>query len=1147
MRSIVLAVGLLLSASVIQASDQAYLVKELNTSLAPYGSNPVHLQHVGNLVYFMTQSTNELWRTDGTEAGTFFLSKGARGRVAFGGKLWFTKADGDTQLWSTDGTVAGTQAIAMPADVTVRSLMAGPTHLYFLHGRKLWRTNGTAATTAQVSNTDLTPFSEDALGAPGWAAMGQSLYFLATTNAEVAPLALWSVNDNGLTLVRDLVTASFTRPRTTGSTLFLQRTDPNWAPSQYWKSDGTAAGTTALRSSQPITNGYIGPNGMLTSGTHVYFVGRDTIDGPQRLWRSDGTDAGTVVIADSLPGASTTFSAWCLSRLANGKMLFAGTPLGADANQFAGLWVVDGTTTSFLTNIPRPSGYLLEIPEAAGFALFDAQGLWRSDGTVAGTFPMSSDFTSLGDSVLLNGSMLFVATHPQYGREIFKTDGSLANTVLVKDVVAQSYGSWPAKLRAFKRGALLVAQQGKTDWPSSSNVARGDLWFSDGTGAGTQKLLANVTIEDLVPCGDRAFFRHTTPETGDELWATDGTPAGTAIVKDLQPGPEASWPGQMTCSDGRLFFLASPLTLWRSDGTAAGTLRIASVPPNTRLRRSHRHALYFENDYDLWRSDGTPGGTSLFKHLPGFPGAFVSSGGSLYFNSSDSDSLSSLWRTDGTAAGTSVLLRDQNLFPLGDFYGRLAFQESASQRLDGICLLNESGSGKTCVDPTWTTAIRTMNGRMFYASGTTLRVSDGITSAQALSGPGSYAMFLPAGGRMFLDYEYSEGTFLESDGTPAGTRAIFNGKAFEAVTSGGRVFIASDELYAYDLGVAAVSFAPRSIDTAGGQTITISGRGFVAPAAVKVGLSAATVTNATATSITFVAPPQEPGTYPIDLSLGDGRRMDLDESLTYTCAAPAAAIAPLSGSVLASTPVALQGSGGARCAWFPSTGLDDATSCTPTATVTESTTYTLMVFNASGCPSTNNASVRIYVRPPTPTGLQATAAETRRIVLTWNASAGAAQYEITRLSSQGPQVVTTTTTPSYSDTTVEPNNAYVYRVRALGPDAASPAATDVATTFAFSDDPVAIAQPLIRAAHMTELRTAVAALRSAASLPPVTFSDALTPGATLIRSAHMTELRSALAGAYAALGLGGPAFTNAVAIGNVVRGLDVQELRNALR
>src|SRR5436189_4586426 len=61
-----------------------------------------------------------------------------------------------------------------------------------------------------------------------------------------------------------------------------------------------------------------------------------------------------------------------------------------------------------------------------------------------------------------------------------------------------------------------------------------------------------------------------------ELWKTDGTQAGTVLVKDINPGISGSHPDHLTEVNGTLFFTADDGTngteLWKSNGTTAGTV-----------------------------------------------------------------------------------------------------------------------------------------------------------------------------------------------------------------------------------------------------------------------------------------------------------------------------------------------------------------------------------------------------------------------------------------------------------------------------------------------------------------------------------------------------------------------------------------------
>src|SRR5262249_45448931 len=116
---------------------------------------------------------------------------------------------------------------------------------------------------------------------------------------------------------------------------------------------------------------------------------------------------------------------------------------------------------------------------------------------------------------------------------------------------------------------------------------------------------------------------------GNELWKSDGTEAGTALVRDIRPGPAGSyengaWP-RMTVVGGTLFFVADDGIhgdeLWKSDGTEAGTVLVKDIQPGSGGSFYSWHnfvtvggTLFFVafdgiHGYELWTSDGTEAGT----------------------------------------------------------------------------------------------------------------------------------------------------------------------------------------------------------------------------------------------------------------------------------------------------------------------------------------------------------------------------------------------------------------------------------------------------------------------------------------------------------------------------------------------------------
>ena len=78
------------------------------------------------------------------------------------------------------------------------------------------------------------------------------------------------------------------------------------------------------------------------------------------------------------------------------------------------------------------------------------------------------------------------------------------------------------------------------------------------------------------------FFTAGDGAHGPELWKSDGTEAGTVLVKDIHPGAGGySSPSSLTGVGGTLFFAADDGThgseLWKSDGTEAGTVLVKDI------------------------------------------------------------------------------------------------------------------------------------------------------------------------------------------------------------------------------------------------------------------------------------------------------------------------------------------------------------------------------------------------------------------------------------------------------------------------------------------------------------------------------------------------------------------------------------------
>ena len=212
----------------------------------------------------------------------------------------------------------------------------------------------------------------------------------------------------------------------------------------------------------------------------------------------------------------------------------------------------------------------------------------------------------------------------------------------------------------------------------------GGLWQTDGTESGTSlvKQINSSTFsltKHLFSYGDNLYFASNDEISGLELWISDGTEEGTKLLKDINTGSSSSYPLYFTQMGGYVYFGAGGgsrsginSSLWRTDGTEAGTTIVKEIGDGalrgqyqTRQFLEFNNCLYFSTSdgvsgYELWKSDGTESGTTLVKDIKSGsnssdPTLFTVFGDYLYFSAKDEEHGEELWRTDGTEEGTTLV------------------------------------------------------------------------------------------------------------------------------------------------------------------------------------------------------------------------------------------------------------------------------------------------------------------------------------------------------------------------------------------------------------------------------------------------------------------------------------------------------------
>ena len=189
----------------------------------------------------------------------------------------------------------------------------------------------------------------------------------------------------------------------------------------------------------------------------------------------------------------------------------------------------------------------------------------------------------------------------------------------------------------------------------------------------------------LTEFNDKLYFSAIDAENGEELWVSDGTTAGTQLVKDIYPGSNDygsygdSYPRNLVEFNNKLYFSANDnengRELWVSDGTSEGTQLVKDINPDNSSFYGNNSSpynltefnnkLYFsandnENGRELWVSDGTTEGTQLVKDIyPGSDGSFpfdlTEFNDQLYFSAGNGENGNELWVSDGTTEGTQLV------------------------------------------------------------------------------------------------------------------------------------------------------------------------------------------------------------------------------------------------------------------------------------------------------------------------------------------------------------------------------------------------------------------------------------------------------------------------------------------------------------
>lgn len=637
----------------------------------------------------------ELWRTDGTAAGTHQVADLMPGPIgsfpedfcAVNGLLYFTATTPATgrELWVSDGTAAGT---SMLGDLYSGSLSSDPAelfgwngHLYFsargdLTGKELWKSDGTQAGTHIVKDinpntSSSNPFHFRAL--PD----GSGIFFVATDQSGKEP---WRSDGTtaGTYQILDINPGSasgmneFYSPFIYGNHVLWLNTN-----NTIFRTDGTAAGTTFQNIAGLPVNTELkqGLGGSILG--NLYFVENDkgkaevwtiNLDTWQATQFFDHIDlGGTTSISHFMPMGGEMYF------IQGGFQLFA---VRADPSSLRLVKQISGVESSGRAGVTGSHIY---------FALKFSDDIWRlwsSDGTGAGTQQLSDVEVSgwpgnvpLGHA-LPTGKVGVFGYRDTVGWELFETDGTSAGTNLLVDLMSAVGTADGLPMEITRIGAdtfYFSAMDGTFGrepyrWsPSGGLEFLGDVnpgWVGSDPRGFTQVVIGDEPV---------VLFMANDGTTGNELYKVDAS-GSASLVTELNPG-SAYGSGPDFADIGGLALFTGTTTefgseLYVTDGTAQGTQLLVDLEPGSSGGAPRRFfdmgervlftASVWPLGVELYVTDGTPSGTQLLAEFE--PDTFSFNvdrytrlGDRVLFVGSQHGGKSGLFVTDGTPAGTMKL------------------------------------------------------------------------------------------------------------------------------------------------------------------------------------------------------------------------------------------------------------------------------------------------------------------------------------------------------------------------------------------------------------------------------------------------------------------------------------------------------------
>lgn len=416
------------------------------------------------------------------------------------------------------------------ADSTLKDIALVQSDSYFKFKQnnhfQLWKTNGTLAGTVLVK--DSFEFIKNLIN------LNNSLYFFAKPLSGQASLYKSDGTKTGTTVVKQYQgnNIELSGLSSINGLAYFSVISSNPNAGSVWKTDGTASGTIEVKSNVYVKAAKDKYQSFYKAGNSVVFSAYNLNNSYVALWSTNGTSAGTILLKDSAfyyqisrisEAVSSDSLLVFLDHLGNAGNLWRSN------GSKAGTRIIRGGNMSSITLYKNEFYYLTGTVYKA---------LNKTDGNSHGPI---TGLTNAGNSIGVFGNQLVLGGKDNNDWEPYLSDGSAANTVLLKDISNNTNGSDPKYFTKIANAMYFVA---------NDNIYRDQIWKTNGTTTGTSIAYSLIdTIPNFKTEGLYAGNNYILFVSNNQLYSIIGT-GGSSINENLKAKRLLIYPNPST---GKIF------------------------------------------------------------------------------------------------------------------------------------------------------------------------------------------------------------------------------------------------------------------------------------------------------------------------------------------------------------------------------------------------------------------------------------------------------------------------------------------------------------------------------------------------------------------------------------------------------------------